>query len=81
MSIDRFLSDIDSLLKKEAKVEDFCFMIINTYIIRQHHRVATEKLLGYKLETFCIIENDEVLEYRSKYSPNFNQFRGFQGVG
>lgn len=80
LSLDKFVHDMESMLERNAKVKDLCFMIITQYIIHQHHRVALEKLLGYDLETFRILDNEGKLEYRSGYSPNFNQFRGHQAL-
>lgn len=80
LSLDKFIRDVESLIEKKGQVKDFCNMILSHYLVRQHHRVALEKLMGYNLETFRILENEGKLEYRNGYQPNFNQFRGHQAL-
>jgi len=69
LSLEKFIRDVESLIEKKAKVKDFCNMIISHYLVRQHHRVALEKLMGYKLETFRILDNEQ-LQRNSIFNMN-----------
>lgn len=80
ISLTRFHRDVKSSLQKRLTVADFCHFVYSEYIVKQHYLTAMEKLTDYnrKLDTFRIIENDGILEFRNGYQPNFNGFRGHQ---
>lgn len=78
ISLKKFVFDVDKLLMGGSSLANFCRFIYKRYILRQHRETALEKLLGYNLETFRIVENEGMLEYRNNYRPKFNQFRGYQ---
>lgn len=67
-------------LFQHERVEELLAYIIKYYILEQHQKVALNKLITTKNETYHFVENDGKLYWISNDVPAFNTFRVFQGL-
>ncbi len=78
ISLKKWADDIEKYKGFSAK--DFLRYIIRYYVIEQHQKVALNKILSTRNETYHFAENEGKLFYISPDKPSFNAFRIGQAV-
>lgn len=78
ISLNTWLGFVDSYQQKSIK--DFISYILRYFILEQHQKVALNKMITTKNETYHFIDNDGKLYFISDDNPVFNTFRVNQGL-
>ncbi|MGG0847094.1 hypothetical protein [Peribacillus simplex] len=78
ISLKTWMEFVDSYQQKSIK--DFISYILRYFILEQHHKVALNKMITTKNETYHFIDNDGKLYFISDDVPVFNTFRVNQGL-
>lgn len=65
---------------KDKTIRDFISYILRYFILEQHQKVALNKIITTKNETYHFIENDGKLHFIKDDRPVFNTFRVNQGL-
>ncbi|WP_318509121.1 hypothetical protein [Bacillus sp. T3] len=65
---------------QDELVSDFVSYILKYYILDQHQKVALNKIITTKNDTYHFVENDGKLYFISDDRPTFNVFRVNQGL-
>ncbi|MBT2728563.1 hypothetical protein J7E63_16685 [Bacillus sp. ISL-75] len=64
----------------DQTIEEFLSYIMNYFILDQHQKVALNKVITTKNETYHFVENDGKLYFINDDHPAFNAFRVNQGL-
>jgi hypothetical protein len=65
---------------QDKTVKEFLSYILRYYVLEQHQKVALNKMITTRNETYRFVENDGRLYFMHEDRPSFNVFRVNQGL-